>query len=139
MSSDFTAESFRARLAGLSAAEAEHGRVEGRVVAGAQILPQIDPEFDERSQPPLDPDPSQREAITNILFSETTTLGVRYTEWQRSCLQREWRAVETPYGTVRVKVGLQDGEIHGTRIVHPRRSRRRGRAGRPRLRTPWAW
>ena len=43
--------------------------------------------------------PEKREELTRILFSETTTLGVRYTEWNRHCLQREWIPVETPYGS----------------------------------------
>jgi hypothetical protein len=49
--------------------------------------------------------------ITDVIFAETTTLGVRSSEWKRSCLQREWMPVETPYGAVRVKVGRQGGEL----------------------------
>jgi hypothetical protein len=42
---------------------------------------------------------------------ETTTLGVRFGSWKRSCLQREWLEVETEFGPVRVKVARQDGEL----------------------------
>jgi pyridinium-3,5-bisthiocarboxylic acid mononucleotide nickel chelatase len=39
-----------------------------------------------------------------ILFRETTTLGIRRTTQQRAILQREIQQVETVYGKVRVKV-----------------------------------
>jgi pyridinium-3,5-bisthiocarboxylic acid mononucleotide nickel chelatase len=52
-----------------------------------------------------------REKLTGIVFAETTTLGVRYSSWERVCLEREWVEVPTPYGQVRVKVGRQDGAL----------------------------
>jgi uncharacterized protein (TIGR00299 family) protein len=39
-----------------------------------------------------------------ILFLETTTLGVREVKLQRHSLKREIQKVETPWGTVRVKI-----------------------------------
>ncbi|MEH2425681.1 MAG: nickel pincer cofactor biosynthesis protein LarC [Nostoc sp.] len=39
-----------------------------------------------------------------VLFSETTTLGIRRTTQQRAILQREIQQVETEYGKVRVKI-----------------------------------
>ncbi|MBD2520299.1 nickel pincer cofactor biosynthesis protein LarC [Nostoc sp. FACHB-973] len=39
-----------------------------------------------------------------VIFRETTTLGIRRTNQQRSILQREIQQVETEYGKVRVKV-----------------------------------
>ena len=54
-------------------------------------------------------DPAKRETVTSVLFRETTTLGVRYSTWERECLQREWLEVPTRYGAVRVKVGRQSG------------------------------
>lgn len=56
-------------------------------------------------------DPAKREALTRVLFQETTTFGVRYSDWSRDCLPREWLEVETPYGVIRVKVARQDGEL----------------------------
>ena len=44
-----------------------------------------------------------------ILFSETTTLGVRRRTCRRSKLARRHETVQTPYGPVRVKLGLRDG------------------------------
>lgn len=42
-----------------------------------------------------------------ILFRETTTLGIRRTTGERSILQREIQQVETPYGKVSIKVAWQ--------------------------------
>ena len=46
-----------------------------------------------------------------ILFMETTTLGVRETNLRRHSLKREIQKVETPWGKVRVKIAhLPNGE-----------------------------
>jgi pyridinium-3,5-bisthiocarboxylic acid mononucleotide nickel chelatase len=45
-----------------------------------------------------------------ILFRETTTLGIRRSTQQRTILQREIQQVETQYGVVRVKVAWM-GEV----------------------------
>jgi hypothetical protein len=55
--------------------------------------------------------PEAREALTSIVFRETTTIGVRFTEMQRECLDRETVAVETPFGRVRVKVARRHGAV----------------------------
>jgi uncharacterized protein (DUF111 family) len=51
-------------------------------------------------------EPALVQSLSEILFRETTTLGVRVTEVARRCLDRQWREVETEYGRVRVKIGL---------------------------------
>jgi uncharacterized protein (TIGR00299 family) protein len=43
-------------------------------------------------------------ACEMVIFAETTTLGIRRTDQQRSVLQREIQELDTPYGQVRVKV-----------------------------------
>lgn len=48
--------------------------------------------------------PSDADAMMSILFSETSTLGVRRQQVTRHCLPRTTHTVETPYGQVRVKV-----------------------------------
>jgi pyridinium-3,5-bisthiocarboxylic acid mononucleotide nickel chelatase len=53
--------------------------------------------------------PDARDALTDILFRESTTIGVRYQEMARSCLDRAIETVETPYGPVRFKVARRDG------------------------------
>ncbi|ESA37052.1 tigr00299 family protein, partial [Leptolyngbya sp. Heron Island J] len=45
-------------------------------------------------------------ACQTILFSETTTLGIRMTPQQRQALYRSWQAVTTDYGPVQIKAGL---------------------------------
>jgi uncharacterized protein (TIGR00299 family) protein len=50
---------------------------------------------------------ARREAVTQVLLAETTTLGVRRHRVEREALGRRWDTVETPYGAVRVKVALQ--------------------------------
>ena len=49
--------------------------------------------------------------FAEIIFRETTTIGVRYTVADRITLNREFRKVSTPYGHVTVKVSLLDGSI----------------------------
>jgi len=56
-------------------------------------------------------EPAHVERLAEVIFAETTTLGVRYSEWNRTCLEREWLNVETIYGPVRVKLGKLRGEV----------------------------
>jgi uncharacterized protein (TIGR00299 family) protein len=56
--------------------------------------------------------PSARESLEEILFRETTTLGVRRQEWDRTLLERESATVETAYGPIRVKIGRRRGTIY---------------------------
>ena len=51
-------------------------------------------------------DPAHVDSCQSLLFSETTTLGVRITTQQRQTLYRTWQSVKTDYGTVQVKAGL---------------------------------
>ena len=55
--------------------------------------------------------PAQREALSAILFAETTTIGVRYQEMRRECLARETTTVRTPLGDVRFKIATRDGQV----------------------------
>lgn len=50
-----------------------------------------------------------RAAVSEVIFRETTTLGVRYHAVARSELARETHSVETPWGAVEVKIGKLDG------------------------------
>lgn len=52
--------------------------------------------------------PSDVNAMADILFSETTTLGIRESSVVRTSLAREMRSVETAFGEIRVKVTLGD-------------------------------
>jgi len=53
---------------------------------------------------------SRREAVVRLFLEETTTLGVRFRPVERTELDREWVAVETPFGQVRIKVGRLAGQ-----------------------------
>jgi len=53
--------------------------------------------------------PETRQALTEVLFRESTTIGVRYREMERSCLERTIETVQTEYGPVRFKVARRDG------------------------------
>jgi pyridinium-3,5-bisthiocarboxylic acid mononucleotide nickel chelatase len=55
--------------------------------------------------------PEQRDALMDLFFQETTTLGVRCHEVLRRALARELIAVQTSYGEVRVKVSRSNGRI----------------------------
>ena len=55
--------------------------------------------------------PSLRAAIADVVFRETTTIGLRHYEVDRECLQRELVAVETAIGTIRFKVARRDGRV----------------------------
>jgi uncharacterized protein (DUF111 family) len=50
------------------------------------------------------------ERLEAIIYRETSTLGIRRQSVERSCLGREIKTVETPFGPIRVKVAfLADG------------------------------
>ncbi len=48
--------------------------------------------------------PSQRLALAQVLFAESTAIGVRSTEADRVVLERERRRVDTELGRIAVKV-----------------------------------
>jgi pyridinium-3,5-bisthiocarboxylic acid mononucleotide nickel chelatase len=54
--------------------------------------------------------PDRRAALSDILFRESTTIGIRYEEMARTCLERAVEMVSTPYGEVRFKIARRDGE-----------------------------
>lgn len=55
---------------------------------------------------------SEREKLENLIFSETTTIGIRRVEMERTILQREIQKKDTPIGTAIVKAcTLPDGNI----------------------------
>jgi uncharacterized protein (TIGR00299 family) protein len=49
--------------------------------------------------------------LTNLIFAETTTLGVRRREEQRQTLSRRWETVTTTWGPVRMKIANMNGSI----------------------------
>jgi len=59
-------------------------------------------------------EPARREALEELLFRETTTLGIRRQEWDRTVLDREVVPVETAYGTIGVKVARRGGVVYNS-------------------------
>jgi uncharacterized protein (TIGR00299 family) protein len=57
-------------------------------------------------------DPGKRGPLEEVLFRETTTLGVRRQDWDRTILERESDTVETAYGPIRVKIGRRGGAVY---------------------------
>jgi uncharacterized protein (TIGR00299 family) protein len=55
--------------------------------------------------------PGVRAALTDLVFTETTTIGLRYDEVARECLQREMVTVETPIGAIRFKIARRAGRV----------------------------
>jgi len=49
--------------------------------------------------------------LTQLIFRETTTLGVRQRQQQRQILERRSESVRTPWGAVRVKTASTNGAI----------------------------
>ena len=55
--------------------------------------------------------PQNADQLAKIIFSETTTLGIRRREEQRQVLARRWETVSTQFGDVRIKVGSMNGSV----------------------------
>jgi uncharacterized protein (TIGR00299 family) protein len=53
--------------------------------------------------------PAERDAMTALIFRETTTLGLRIYSAERRVMARHFVEVETPHGKVNVKVGSDGG------------------------------
>lgn len=52
-----------------------------------------------------------RENCLDIIFSETTTLGIREEQITRYSLDREFKSVETPYGKINCKIAKKGDKI----------------------------
>ena len=55
--------------------------------------------------------PALRAQLTTIVFQESTTIGLRFREMQRECLDRETVVIDTPLGPVSFKVARRDGAV----------------------------
>ena len=53
----------------------------------------------------------EKESLMDLLFKETTTLGVRTYEVNRRALERKMIKVETAYGSIDVKVAILNGSV----------------------------
>jgi len=55
--------------------------------------------------------PEDAAKLTQIIFAETTTLGVRRREEKRQVLSRKWVSVSTQWGDVRMKIASMNGTV----------------------------
>ena len=55
-------------------------------------------------------DDKTRETLENIIFAETTTIGIRRCRMERTVMKREFATIATEYGHVTVKI-CRHGEI----------------------------
>ena len=58
---------------------------------------------------------SHASQLEDLLFRETSTLGLRIREERRRCLERKMEIVATPWSDVHIKIGLRGGsEVHAS-------------------------
>lgn len=55
--------------------------------------------------------PEDAGKLTHLIFTETTTLGVRRRDERRQTLARRWESVSTPWGEVRIKIASMNGTV----------------------------
>jgi len=55
--------------------------------------------------------PQDAERLTRLIFTETSTLGVRMREERREVLVRRSLPVKTPWGEVRMKIANLNGTV----------------------------
>ena len=55
--------------------------------------------------------PEDAAKLTQLIFTETTTLGVRRRDEVRQTLARRWENVRTPWGEVRIKIASLNGTV----------------------------
>ena len=52
-----------------------------------------------------------KENLLELLYTETSTLGVRISEIERNCLEREIRKIESEFGEIDVKIAKYKNKI----------------------------
>jgi len=55
--------------------------------------------------------PEDAGKLAQLIFAETTTLGVRRRDEMRQTLARRWESVGTPWGAVRIKIASMNGTV----------------------------
>lgn len=55
--------------------------------------------------------PEDASKLTHLIFTETTTIGVRQREEKRRALARKWVTVATRWGDVRIKIASMNGTV----------------------------
>jgi uncharacterized protein (DUF111 family) len=55
--------------------------------------------------------PEQFDPIADTILIKSSSFGLRYNYYSRKYLDREIKKVETPYGPIRIKVGMLRGKV----------------------------
>ncbi len=55
--------------------------------------------------------PGEIDRVTEAVFKNSSTFGIRYRFMFRKVLERKFREIKLPYGTIKIKIGLYNGEI----------------------------
>jgi pyridinium-3,5-bisthiocarboxylic acid mononucleotide nickel chelatase len=55
--------------------------------------------------------PDDRRRLSDLVFRQTTTIGIRHHAMARECLDRATVPLATPWGDVRMKVASRDGDV----------------------------
>jgi uncharacterized protein (TIGR00299 family) protein len=55
--------------------------------------------------------PEDADKLAKLIFTETTTLGIRRRDERRHTLARRWETVKTSWGDVRIKIASMNGSI----------------------------
>lgn len=92
-----------------------HGYVMERLLAAGALDAYLTPVIMKKGRPGVVLTalcrPADAMRLRELLFAETSTLGIRTVEVQRHCLPRESKTAQTPYGEIRIKVARwADGE-----------------------------
>ncbi len=53
----------------------------------------------------------KQKELEEIIFKETTTLGIRHRKVERSCLQRKYFELDSTMGKVTIKAAYYEGEL----------------------------
>lgn len=94
------------------------GPLAERLLADGALDVTLRPVYGKKGRPAVEvivlslPDRAARERLQVRIFRETTTLGLRWRREHRTTLERRFREVATPFGSVTVKEGFLDGETN---------------------------
>jgi len=56
-------------------------------------------------------EPAKQAVLAELIYTETSTLGIRVRQVERECLEREIVAVQTEFGPIDIKIATLDGRV----------------------------
>ncbi len=62
--------------------------------------------------------PADKEKLVNLILGNSTSLGVRWRDWERTILERVSQELETSLGTVRIKSVIKDGKAIRSKVEY---------------------